>query len=355
MQLLKKLTQTPAVSGREDRMRQVVLEETQGLFDETHIDPLGSLICVRRPRSSGKGQPLKIMLAAHMDQIGFLVRHIDDRGFLRVQNVGGFDTRNLFARLVKVCTREGDLSGVMNPSGKPIHIASDEERKKVPEVHDLAIDLGLPADQVKQKVRVGDMVVIDVPFHEVGESFVAQAMDNRVACWIAIEAMRQLDARDAQHACEIHCVFTVQEEVGLRGAMTAAYSVQPDIGIGIDTTLCVDTLGVPEDQRVTEQGQGAALTIMDAASIGDMDLIEAFERLAQQHDIPVQRSILPRGGTDTAGIQRARHGVRSFTLSCPTRYIHTVTEMVHRRDLEACRDVLAAYLAEADSVPPREG
>jgi endoglucanase len=351
MDLLHRLTQTPGVPGREHRMRELIFSEAQDLFDDMSVDPMGSIIAVRHPRPAGGGtgttgegsRPLRVMLAAHMDQIGFLVRHVDDKGFVRVQNVGGFDTRNLFARPVKVCTQSGDLPGVMNMAGKPIHVAGEEEKKKVPEVSELAIDLGLPAEQVKERVRIGDMVVMDVPFTEVGETVVAQALDNRISCWLLIRTLQQLE----HHDCEIHCVFTVQEEVGLRGAGTSAYSVRPDIGIGVDTTLCLDTPGVPEDQVVTRQGSGAALTVMDSASIGDLELVETFERLAEQHEIEHQRSILPRGGTDTAGIQRAAAGVRSFTLSCPTRYIHTVTEMIHRDDLYACRDLLHRYLEQA--------
>jgi endoglucanase len=363
MHLLEKLTQTPGVSGRENRIRALIAEETKGLFDETRVDPLGSLIGLRHPRTPGiakggkagtpgaAGKPLRIMLAAHMDQIGFMVRHIDDKGFLRVNAVGGFDTRNLFARLVTVCPDPADaardLPGVLNPGGRPLHIATEEDKKKIPEVSDFVVDLGLPVAQVKKKVDIGAMVVIRAPFAAVGDTVVAQALDNRVACWIAIEALRKLAASSRGHACEVYCVFTVQEEVGLRGAGAAAYAIKPDAAIALDTTLCVDTPGVPEDQRVTQQGAGAALTMMDGATISDFDLVRQFEDLARKRRIKVQRSILPRGGTDAGAMQRAAAGTRAFTLSCPTRYIHTVTEMVHQTDLCACRDLLAAYLEEA--------
>ncbi len=346
MDLLERLTQLPGIGGREHRVRDLILGEVEGLFDTVRTDAMGSVIGVRQPRGGGGGgRPLKVMLAAHMDQIGFMVRHVDDKGFLRVNAVGGFDTRNLFARLVTVCAAGGDLPGVLNPGGRPTHIASDEDRKKVPELSDLCIDLGLPADQVKQRVRIGDMVVIHAPFTRVGDTVVAQALDNRVACWIAIRALQMLE----QHACEIHCVFTVQEEVGLRGAGTAAFGIEPDVGIAIDTTLCVDIPNVPDDQRVTEQGAGAALTVMDSGSIADLSVLDEFEHVAQQRNIRHQRSILPRGATDASTIQRARTGAKTFTLSCPTRYIHTITEMVHLNDLHACRDLLAAYLGQVKS------
>ena len=345
MKLLEQLTLTPAVPGREDRIRKLILSKTKGLFDSTTVDPMGSVIAVRKPRpktGKPKKNPTRVMLAAHMDQIGFLVRHIDDKGFVRVQNVGGFDTRNLFARLVTICTEgHGDLPGVLNPAGKPLHVSTPEERNKIPTIAEFAIDLGLPADEVKKKVQIGDMVVLSQPFNQIGNTIVSQALDNRVACWLVIRAIEKIK----HHDCEIHCVFTVQEEVGLRGAMTSAYAVKPDIGIGVDTTLCLDTPGAG-DQTITKQGEGAALTVMDSSSIGDVGLLKDFERLAKKHKIKTQRSILTGGGTDTAAIQRSGAGVRSFTLSCPTRYIHTVTEMVSIDDLHACRDILAAFLAD---------
>jgi len=333
MKLLEQLTQTAGVPGREHRIRELILKETKDLFDEVRVDPMGSVIGVRKPRVAknrkAPKKPVKVMLAAHMDQIGFLVSYIDENGFLRVTPVGGFDTRNLFARLCVICPDlkdpKKDLVGVMNPGGKPVHVASPEERKKVPEISDLTIDLGLPADEVKKKVTVGDVVVLKSPSQQIGNTFVAQCMDNRVACWIVIRALEKLK----KHDCEIHCVFTVQEEVGLRGARTAAFSVMPDIGIAIDTTLCIDTPGGGGQHACTEQGKGAALTIKDSSSIGDLGVIEAFESTAKKKKIKCQRSILAGGGTDAGTIQAAGIGVRTFTLSCPTRYIHTVTEMVH--------------------------
>lgn len=350
MELLEKLVQTPAIPGREHRLRELLRERTKDLFDEVRVDALGSLIGVRHPRPK-KGKPAKspqkIMLAAHMDQIGFFVKHVDDKGFIRIVAAGGFDMRSLFARLCTVCPDlndpSKDLPGVLNPGGKPIHIASEEDRKKVPDLEEFVIDLGLPADEVKQRVRVGDMVVLRSPLHQVGKTVVSQCLDNRVACWVLVRALEQLE----HHDCEIYGVFTVQEEVGLRGAAPATFGIEPDLGIALDTTLCVDTPGVPEEQRVTKQGDGAALTVMDSASIADLDLFHAFENLAQQRGIKHQRSILPRGGTDAAAMQRTGRGLRTFTLSCPTRYIHTVTEMVHLDDLHACRDLLTAYLSEA--------
>ena len=344
MDLLNKLTQTPSVPGRESRIRAVIEEYIRAadLFDDYHTDAMGSLIAVRRARPAGDSpeNPVRVMLAAHMDQIGFLVKHIDDQGFLRVNPVGGFDTRNLFARTVKVCTADGDLQGVMNPSGRPIHIATDDEKKKVPLVGDFAIDLSLPADEVKKRVRVGDMVVLDGPFHEVGESVASQCLDNRVGCWAQIRAIENLTS----HNCDIYAAWTVQEEVGLRGAMPAAFGIEPDIGVACDTTLCCKTPGVPDEDRVSVAGDGVALHVMDSSMIRDIGLIEEIEAVAAAKEIPCQRAILPRGGQDGAVIQRSRSGVRTVAFACPIKYIHTVTEMAHRTDLESYHQLLTAWL-----------
>jgi tetrahedral aminopeptidase len=344
MKFLKELISTPGISGREHRVRALIQRETKELFDSSRIDPMGSLIGIKKARKklpAGKKAP-KIMLAAHMDQIGFMVRHVDSKGFLRLHAVGGFDPRNLFARLVTVCAESGDLPGVLNPGGRPIHIATAEDKKKIPKISDFSVDLGLPAKEVAEKVKIGDMVVLKAPMEQIGNMVVGQCLDNRIACWIVIRALQKLK----EHFAEIHCVFTVQEEVGLRGAGAAAYGVKPDIGIAVDTTLCVDTPGVPPEERVTQHGAGAALTCMDSSYISDPGLISQFESIATKKKIPFQRSILPRGGTDSGAIQKSAAGVKVMTLSCPTRYIHTVTEAIHLDDLNACRDLLTAFLGQ---------
>jgi len=345
LKLLKELTATPGVPGREDRVRELIKKNVKDLFDDLKTDAMGNLIGVRKPRPDGKKakstkKTTKDMLAAHMDQIGFLVKHIDDKGNVRINNVGGFDNRNLFARHAIVCTADGDLAGVMNPAGKPVHIASEEDKKKIPDIAEFYIDLGLSGDEAKKKIKVGDMVVLDAPFNENGSAVASQCLDNRVGCWAVIEAVKQLK----KHDCEVHAVWTVQEEVGLRGAGPAAFGVEPDIGISCDTTLCCDTPGVPDDQQVTRFGDGVCIKIMDGSTITDIKLVEAIEKAAKKHKIPCQRGVLPRGGQDGAMLQRSRAGVRTAVFACPIRYIHTVTEMAHKTDLKSYPELLAAYL-----------
>ncbi|HYO08025.1 MAG TPA: M20/M25/M40 family metallo-hydrolase, partial [Tepidisphaeraceae bacterium] len=336
--LLKQLSEAPGVPGREERVREILRKEFDALFDDVSVDPLGSLIGRKRAAS---GDAKKVLLACHIDEIGFYVRHVDDKGFVRVHNVGGFDTRNLLARRVMIqSSGGGDLPGLLNPAGRPLHIAKDEEKKKVPEINDFFVDLCLPADEVKQKVRVGDPVTLVQAFAEVGQCVTGKCLDNRVAAFVAVEALRK--AKTLKY--DVTLAATVQEEVGLRGAGPAAYSAEPDIAIAVDTTLCVDTPGVPEDERITRQHDGVALTIMDSSLIADRALVDDFERVAKAREIPCQFSILTRGGTDAGAMQRIRGGYRAMTLSVPTRYIHTVTESVSKKDLQSAIDLLAAWL-----------
>lgn len=343
IELLKRLCETPGVPGHEHRVRDLINTEIEGLFDEVAVDAMGSLLCTRSPRKKTRN-PKKVMLLCHMDEIGFLVSHITEKGFIYVNPVGGFDARNLFSRRVLVSTDEGDLKGVMNPGGRPIHIATPEERKKVPQVSEFIIDLGL-GENTKEHVKIGDMVTMDEPLIEIGEKVVSKALDNRIACWLGIEAVRALG--NAKHGCEIHVAFTCQEEVGLRGARTASFAVKPDIGIGIDTTLACDTPGVPEQDRTTVQGDGFGLHVKDSSFIADRDLVLEFEAIADKEKIPFQRTMLRAGGQDGAAAQQAAAGAKAVGIVVGTRYIHTVTEMLHKSDLEAAQKILTAYLKQA--------
>jgi putative aminopeptidase FrvX len=336
--LLKQLSEAPGVPGREERVREILQKNMKNLFDEIHVDPMGSLIGTKTAK---KKHAKRVLLACHMDEIGFYVRHIDSKGFIRIQNAGGFDTKNLLARRVMIQASSGeDLIGLMNPAGRPIHIAKDEDKKKIPEIGDFLIDLCLPADEVKKKVRVGDPVTLVQEFSEIGNCVSGKCLDNRVAAFIAIEAVKKCKSLKY----DVILAATVQEEVGLRGAGPAAFTEEPDVAIAIDTTLAVDTPGVPEDEAITKQGDGVALTLMDSATISTRWLIDEFEAVAKKRKIPHQLSILTRGGTDAGAMQRSRGGIATMTLSVPTRYIHTVTESVHQRDLQSAIDLLAAWL-----------
>lgn len=339
LDLLKQLSEAPGVPGREECVRAILEPLFREAFDDVSTDAMGNLIGTKR---SGKAGAKRVLIAAHIDEIGFYVRHIDDKGYLRITNVGGFDTRNLLARRVLVqASHGGDLVGLLNPAGRPIHIAKDEEKKKIPEIGEFFVDLCLPADQVKAKVRVGDPVTLIQECLVLGETVTGKCLDNRVSAWVVLEAMKKV----TNLSYDLTVVATVQEEVGLRGAGPAAFSAEPHIAIALDTTLCCDTPGVPEDERVTQFGAGVAIKVMDGASIGDRATIDSLLAAAESKQIPHQLALLPRGGTDSGAMQRVRGGVKTATLGIPTRYIHTVTECVHQRDLQSAIDLLAAWLS----------
>ncbi|MBO6738746.1 MAG: M20/M25/M40 family metallo-hydrolase [Phycisphaerales bacterium] len=348
--LLKRLCEVPGVPGREERVRALIESELGDLFDTTEVDAMGNLICRRKARTASgnirKGDAKTLMLLCHMDEIGFYVSSIDENGYLWLSNAGGFDPRNLFSRRVLVVTDNGDFQAVMNPGGRPVHISSPDDRKKVPEVKEFFIDTGMTAAQVKKNIKVGDYVVMDEPFLELGTKCVSKAMDNRVACWLGIESVRALAKSKKGNPCDIVVAFTTQEEVGLRGAKTSSYAVRPDYGIGIDVTLSCDTPGVPAAEAVTTQGKGFALHIKDSSFISDYEMVQNIEKIAKKGRIPYQRSILAAGGQDGAAAQQAAAGAKAVGITVGTRYIHTVTEMIDKKDLKAACDVLAAAMSE---------
>lgn len=342
VELIKELVETPGIPGREERLRALVRRELTGLVDEMRVDALGNLIAVKR----NPGAP-KLMIAAHMDEIGFIVSHIDkDKGWLRLQPLGGHDPRNMIAQRVLVSTADGDLPGILFPGIKPPHISGDEDRKKQPQIADFFVDLGLPGEEVQARVAIGDPVTLLRGFSQIGNGYSAKAIDDRICVYILIEALRR-----AQHfGFEVYAVATVQEEVGLRGALTSAYDIQPDVGIALDTTLAVDIPGVAEHETVTRLGGGVAIKIMDSSFIAHPKLTRALRELAGARGIKWQHEILPRGGTDAGAMQRVRAGVAAGTLSVPTRYIHSSVEMVHRDDVEANIALLAAWIEDGHTV-----
>lgn len=351
--LLKRLCEASGIPGREDRLRQLVIDELRPLVDEVSVDTLGNVIGLRRARarrsdaeSEGEQATIerrRVMIAAHLDEIGFLVKHVDERGFLRLQPLGGFDARTLFAQRVLVHSSAGTaLRGLLATTAKPIHLLTPDEIKP-PKVEDYFVDLGLPAERVKEQVEIGDMVTLERSVEPVGDCLAGKAMDDRAGVFVMIEALRAI--RDPH--CDILAVATVQEEVGLRGAGTAAFHLQPQIGIALDVTLSLDLPGRSADEYVARLGGGAAIKIMDSSLICHPKLVAHFRAIARREQIPHQMEILPRGGTDAGSIQRSRGGVASITLSVPTRYVHSVNEMVHQNDLIASIDLLARYLDEA--------
>lgn len=339
MELLKRLCEESGPPGFEDRIRKIFISEIEPYVDRIEVDGLGNTIAIKE----GKGEnPRKVMLAGHMDEIGFVVRYIDDKGFLKLQPLGGFDPKTLIAKRVKIVNRGNEeFIGVIGC--KPVHIMSPEERKKLPELDDLFVDLGMDVDRVKQNVEIGDPVTLHQDFIHVGDYLSSKSMDNRVSIFTLIETMKRL--RDPN--VSVYAVATVQEEIGLRGATTAAHRIRPDIGVAIDVTLACDVPAAKPEDHITRLGDGVGIKILDSSLIAAPKLVRAFRDLAEKHEIPHQMEILPRGGTDAGGIQRAAEAVPSITLSVPTRYIHSVVETIHQTDLEATVELLVRFLEVA--------
>jgi endoglucanase len=343
MDLLKELSEASAPPGFEDEIRAICRRELGPLVDEIREDAMGNLIAIKRG-TLGEGRK-KIMLAGHMDEIGFLVRFVDDDGYLRLNPAGGFDPKTLIAKRVTVMGKTRKLVGLLGT--KPIHIMQEEEKKKLPTLDDLFVDLGLPADDVKAEVEIGTPVTLHQPFLSWGDVATGKALDNRVSMWVIIRALQR--AKEFPH--DVYAVMTSQEEIGIRGATVAAYGVDPDVGVAVDITLACDVPGVDKKDHITKLGEGVAIKVMDSASISHPGLVKTMRAIAEKEGITHQLEILPRGGTDARGIQMAREGKPAITLSVPTRYVHSVVEMLNVEDLGGAADLLARFLEQEALLP----
>lgn len=338
LELLRTLTEAHGVPGQEDAIREIVRKEL-GSLCEISVDPMGNMHCFKK----GKGGGGKLMLAAHMDEIGFVVKYIDDKGFLRINPLGGWDPRQMSSQRVFVHTAKGMLNGVLMPSTKPKHMLTPEELNKPPQIDDFFLDIGLKQEEAKRQVRIGDMVTMNRTLQQMGKLLTCKSMDDRVAVYVMIEALKAAKS----HSVDVFAVATVQEEIGLRGAAASGWSIQPDIVVAIDITLANDIPGIPEQDQVTRLGEGTAIKFMDSSLICHPKLVEHFRNLAETNKLKYQMEVLPAGGTDAGGVQRLHGGIPAFTLSIPTRYVHTVNETVHEEDVDASVELLARYIEDA--------
>ena len=337
-ELLRRLIETPAVPGREEQQRGIAREELGRLTDEVRTDALGSVIGTKKGRDD-----VRVMVAAHTDEIGFLVKHIDDKGFLRLQTLGGHDPANKVSQRVVVTTSDGAaLRGALQPARKPPHLSKGQEQK-APRATEFYVDLGMTEDEVKKKVRVGDYATMDRTLEKVGDRYIGKAMDDRIGVYVMLEALRAM----GDHEATVFAVATSQEEVGLRGAAASGSALAPTVMIALDITLAMDVPGGGGENQITALGKGAAIKIMDGHSISHPRLVDHLRSIAERENIPYQMEILPAGGTDAGGVQKLHGGIPTVTISIPCRYVHTPNEMVDEGDVRACVDLLARYLEEA--------
>ncbi len=340
LELLDRLVRTPGVSGREEKIRELAVSELKSLADSLKIDAMGNVIAARK----GGGKK-RVMLSAHIDEIGFIVNHIDKDGFLKFVPVGGFDPRTLISQRVSVHTAKGALRGIIGT--KPVHVLEDEELKRTPKIKDLFIDIGCAKAEAEKLVALGDSVTLERELAEIGKDMLtAKALDNRAGVYAMIEALRKTPKSE----CDIFAVASCQEEVGLRGAMVSAFGIEPDMAIAIDTTAACDLPFCGEPDYITRLGKGVGITIMDGTAIGNVKLVKFLKETAQKKKISHQMKIAIRGGNDAGAIQRSRAGVPVVTLSIPTRYIHSSVEAISKKDLEACIDLVSAFLSSAHKI-----
>lgn len=335
---MAEICEVAGAPGYEKRIRDIVLREVTPLVDEVRVDNLGNVTAIKK----GKERK-KVMIGAHMDEISFMVTHIEDGGFLRFHTLGGFDPKTLTAQRVIVHGKK-DLIGVMG--SKPIHVMTAEERAKLPKTTDYFIDMGMSKEEVEKVISVGDVITRERKLIEMGNCVNCKSIDNRISVFILIEALRTLG--DVPY--DVYGVFTVQEEIGIRGAQVATLEHQPDFGFGLDTTIAYDVPGAQAHEKITSLGKGTAIKIMDASTVCDYRMVEYMKKTAGKHEIQWQPEVLTAGGTDTAAIQRfSAGGSIAGAISIPTRHIHQVIEMADKGDIEKSILLLQRCLEDLDT------
>jgi endoglucanase len=334
-ELLRALAEAPGPPGREDRVRALVEPELRDSCERVEVDALGNVIGSR----GGDGGP-RVMLAAHMDEIALMVTHVEERGYLRVIPLGGWDPRTLVGQRV-VVHGSRDLPGVVGT--RPVHLLDLADREKAPKLADLAIDVGLSADEAREAVRPGDTATRSRRVEQLGHLLTGKSLDDRVGLFVMLEAVRAAGPTRA----EVHAVATVQEEVGLRGARVAAARIRPEIGLALDICPADDGPGTPEDGPSTRLGAGAALRVADASAIAAARMVELLRAVAEEREIAWQVHVSDRGGTDTQAMQLAGEGALGCCVSVPTRYVHSSVEACHPDDVAAAIALVAGFLERA--------
>ncbi len=324
--LIQKLVETPGPSGFEYEIRDVIREAIGGDADDVRVDALGNLIARKGEKAE---QGLRVMVSAHIDEIGLMATHIDDNGFIRFTNIGGINPLTCYGGRVRFMD---GTRGVIGMDGL--------DRGKMPKLSDLFIDVGATS-KADCPVKVGDVCGFERPFVDLGKRMVAKSMDDRISAAIAIEVLKQL--KSTPH--EVHFVFSTQEEVGIRGATTAAFGVDPDVGFAIDVTRTGDTPR-PGTKMAVALGDGPAIKVRDSSFIADPRLVDWMVKAAKEADIPYQLEVLEAGGTDGRAIQMTRAGVPAGCVSIACRYIHSPSEMVDMDDVENAVKLLVKLLGE---------
>ena len=347
LEFFKTILETPSPSGYESPIQQIVRDYVADVADEVKTDVHGNVIAVKNP-----GAPLRVMLAGHCDQIGLIVQHIDDDGFIYIKPIGGWDPQQLIGQRMTVWTGAGPVFGVI--ARKPIHLMTEEDRKKVPKIKDLWLDIGAAdKEEAEGLVRIGDAVTVQLGFNQLrNHHAVSPAMDDKSGTWVVMEALRR--AKKAKLKCALYAVSTVQEEVGLRGAKTSSFGIDPHVGLAVDVTHATDCPTIEKKEEGDVQlGKGP---VIYRGPNMNPKVVEQLIRTAGDHEIPYQLAAEGRAtGTDANAIQVNRAGVAAGLISIPNRYMHSPVEMIHLDDVDRAADLLARFAegltADADFVP----
>ncbi|MGB4369077.1 MAG: M42 family metallopeptidase [Caldicoprobacterales bacterium] len=336
--LLKRLTEARGVSGNEDQVRQLILEEVTPLVDEVHVDNMGSIIAFKKGVKSDK----KVMLCAHMDEVGFIITRIDDNGMLKFAPVGSIDPRILPSKRVKIGDKA--IPGVLGI--KAIHLQEPSERETAAKAKQMYIDIGAKnREEAERLVKPGDYAVFDSECVYFGDSKVkSKALDDRVGCAVLIESLK------GSYPFDLYACFTVQEEVGLRGAKVAAYSIQPDIALVVEGTTCSDVPGVEPHRYSTRMGEGPAISIADLTSYSNKKLVSLLIECAEKADIPFQIKESVSGGNDAGEIQRACGGTMTAVVSVPCRYIHSPSSVADLNDINNTLRLVQEFLKGCETL-----
>jgi len=338
--LLKKLADAPGISGFEEDIRNLMMEELKKHSDEIEIDKMGNIIALKKGDPKGD----KIMLAAHMDEIGLMVRYIDEKGFIKFSKIGGINDQMLLNQTVEIYTDKGIIMGVIG--SKPPHKMKEAERKKIIGSEDMFIDIGaLDKEDAEKIVSIGDPIIFKHNFSELPNNLItAKALDNRVGCLVLLEVLKRVNSK-----ANIYAVGTVQEEVGLKGAKTSAFKINPDMALALDVTIAGDHPGIKEDEAPAKIGEGPAIILTDASGRGIITHPKVKKLLinaAQKKEIPHQVEVSDGGTTDATAIHLTREGIPAGVLSVATRYIHTPVSIVSLEDIENTIELLVAALED---------
>ena len=341
MELMKELSLAPGVSSCEEEVAKIITRELKDVADNIETDSMGNLIATKK----GEKKAPKVMLAAHMDEIGLMVRYIDDNGYLKFSTIGGINDQMLMNQTVTVHSSVGEnVIGVIG--SKPPHVTTPEERKKVVKADDMFIDIGAKdKEEAEKMVKVGDVMTFNSLFVEYPNNLImGKALDNRVGCYVMIEVLKRVDTR-----ATVYGVGTVQEEVGLKGAKTASFKLNPDLAFALDVTLSGDHPGIKPEEAPVVIGKGPAVILADASGRGILtqkSVKDMLIKAGDENDIPYQLEVSDGGTTDGTAIHLTREGIPTGVLSVPTRYIHTPVSVCSMEDVENTIELIVKAINE---------